>query len=247
MTGGEAASSRSDSISITVNPIPQTDEWLGTSGGTWTDLANAATNWSDGAVPRSADTVLIDKAGSGAYIVTIPNGASATVTALTLDSGNATLSDQGTLMLGGALTIDAGTFQIASNGTFGGESTITNAGTIEIASLETFGNAVTNTNGTIEVPAGGALSIGQGASITGGTLKVDAAPVSTTTISVPGTATGQFGTAADGPVDGDPMLVGFTNLGTGTVTISVAATGRYSTIRLEATLPVDFLSTSAPA
>ena len=84
---------------------------------------------------RPASTLCSDQPGSGLYTVTIPNGASATAASLTLDTSNATLSDQGTLTLNGALTIEAGTFQLSGSGTLGGETTITNASTFEIAGV----------------------------------------------------------------------------------------------------------------
>ena len=70
---------------------------------------------------------------------------SAGAASLTLDASNATLSDQGTLTLNGALTIDAGTFQLADGGTFGGVTLITNAGIVEFAEFFTLANSITNT------------------------------------------------------------------------------------------------------
>jgi probable HAF family extracellular repeat protein len=167
---------------------PQTDEWLNTAGGAWTDTANAGTNWSDGALPRSVDSVLLNQSGSGPYIVTIPNGASATAASLTLDSGNATLSDQGTLTLNSALTIDAGTFQLSGSGTLSGETSISNAGTFVIAGSDTLATSITNTNGTVQVDAGDTLTL-NGGSIAGGAIDLGPVPEafqSISEISVPG-------------------------------------------------------------
>ena len=173
---------------VAITTSAQTDEWLNTNGGTWTDTANAGTNWSDGAQPRSVDSALIDLSGSGAYIVTIPNGTSATAAALTLNSGNATLSDQGALTLNGELTIDAGTFQLSVSGTLIGETAITNAGTFEIAGADTLTTFITNTNGTVQVDAGDTLTLA-GGSISGGAINLAAATdavSSISEISVPG-------------------------------------------------------------
>ncbi len=163
-----------------------TDEWLNTNGGSWTDAANASTNWGNGALPRSIDEVLIDE--SGTYTVTIASGASAVASSLTLNSANATLSDQGSLTLNGALTIDAGTFQLADGGTFNGATAITNAGTFEIAEAFTLATPVTNTNGTVQVDAGDTLTLA-GGSISGGAIDLGQGSEqiqSVSEISVPG-------------------------------------------------------------
>ena len=156
-----------------VTAVAQADEWLNPSGGTWTDNTDAATNWSDGALPRSVDDVLIDLAGSGPYTVTIPNGATADAASLTLDSANATLLDQGTLVLNGPLTIDAGDFQLAGSSTVSGETSITNGGTFEIAGLDALATSITNTTGTVQVDAGSTLTL-SGASISGGAISIAA-------------------------------------------------------------------------
>ena len=100
-----------------------------------------------------------------------------------MNSTNATLSDQGTLTLNGALTIDAGTFQLADGGTFAGATSITNAGTIEFAESFTLANSITNT-GTLQVDAGETLTL-VGVTISGGTLST----ASTGAIDVTGTST----------------------------------------------------------
>ena len=159
---------------IDTDPGALTDEWLNTSdanGGIWTDTADASTNWSTGIQPRSVDNALIDLAGSGPYIVTIPNGASATAASLTLNASNATLLDQGSLTLNGALTIDAGTFELSGTGMLGGETAITNAGTFEIAASDGLATSITNTTGTVQVDVGDTLTL-SGASISGGTISI---------------------------------------------------------------------------
>ena len=209
-----------------VTAVAQGDEWLNTSGGTWTDSTDAATNWSDGALPRSIDNVLIDRSGSAAYTVTIPNGASAGAASLTLDASNATLSDQGTLTLNGALTIDAGTFQLADGGTFGGVTLITNAGIVEFAEFFTLANSITNT-GTLQVEAGETLTL-VGVTISGGTLST----ASTGAIDVTGTSTlsgmtVNGGAIADGGtlnIAGLVTLEGGANITGGAMSIGSGAT-----------------------
>ena len=193
-----------------------TDEWLNTAGGSWTDTVNAPTNWSDGALPRSIDTALIDQAGSGAYTVTIPSGASATAAALTLNSSNATLSDLGTLTLNGILTIDAGTFKVSGSGSLSGETSIGNAGTIEAVSgatlqidvgvsnsgaIEDFstlalsGETLTNTGaGAVTVETSGSILDLESATVSGGTI----ADTVDGTINVSGTSTLENGATLKG-------------------------------------------------
>ena len=172
----------------TVPVVALTDEWINTNGGTWTDMANAATNWSAGALPRSIDSALIDRSGAAPYVVTLPSGASVTVASLTLDNAHATLSDQGALTLGGPLTIDAGTFQLSGNGAFSGATSITNAGTIDFAESFTLTNSVANTGGIIQVDAGHTLTL-SGISISGGEIDLGQGSEqiqSVSEISVPG-------------------------------------------------------------
>ena len=170
-----------------VTALAQGDEWLNTSGGTWTDSTDAATNWSDGALPRSIDNVLIDLAGSGPYTVTIPNGATADAGSLTLNNANATLDVAGTLTIADALTIDAGRLVVEAGNDITVGTTVTNAGTLELATSAEL-PSITNTDGTIQVDAGDTLTL-QGGTITGGTIDLaagtEAAP-SVTEISVPG-------------------------------------------------------------
>ena len=173
-------SATTQTIGVTVT-AGQNDNWINASGGTWTDIAHAAANWSTGAVPLASQAVMIGETGT--YDVTIPSGQTAEVASLTLDSTNATLSDQGTLTLNGALTIDAGTFQLADGGTFAGATSITNAGTIEFAESFTLANSITNT-GTLQVDAGETLTL-VGVTISGGTLST----ASTGAIDVTGTST----------------------------------------------------------
>ena len=169
-----------------VTAVAQGDEWLNTSGGTWTDSTDAATNWSDGALPRAIDNVLIDLAGSGPYTVTIPNGATADADSLTLNNANATLDVAGTLTIADALTIDAGRLVVEAGNDITVGTTVTNAGTLELATSAEL-PSITNTGGTIEVDSGDTLTL-QGSTITGGAIDLGQAggAPSVTEISRPG-------------------------------------------------------------
>ena len=123
-------------IETSITPVTASKfEWINTNSGTWTDTANAGANWSAGSLPSSIDNVVIDLSSSGAYTVTIPNGASAAASSLTLSSGNATVLDEGTLTLAGTLNVDAGTFQLTGGGTLSDLSDLAMAGgSLELAS-----------------------------------------------------------------------------------------------------------------
>ena len=191
----EVVATASDSISLqsvtatsaATGPVAipltsQNDEWLNTAGGAWTDSANAATNWSTGTVPGSANPVLIDN--SGTYTVTIPTDATANAASLTLDAANATVLDQGTLVLnGGALTVDAGKIVFTNDQALTGGTSFTNQGTVEFATNGiSLIDPVTNTGGTLQVDVGNTLGLA-GATITGGTIN-NGTPVTGATVSV---------------------------------------------------------------
>ncbi len=132
--------------------LPSTVSWIGGSGD-W----NTAANWSGGAVPGSADDVVINNAGSSAISVTHSSGTH-TVNSLSLSSGSlvnftlsggtltvsTTVQDNGPFNLtGGTLagaTVAAGT-TVRGSGNFSG---VTLAGTLDEA---TAGGTVYVTNG----------------------------------------------------------------------------------------------------
>ena len=167
-----AAASVTEDTGVAIITSAQNDEWLNTSGGTWTDSTDAATNWSDGALPRAIDNVLIDLAGSGPYTVTIPNGATADADSLTLSNANATLDVAGTLTIADALTIDAGRLVVEAGNDITVGTTVTNAGTLELATSAEL-PSITNTGGTIQIDAGDTLTL-QGGTITGGAISITA-------------------------------------------------------------------------
>jgi len=123
-----------------------TISWTNTAGGNW----SAAANWSGGALPAAADTVLITAPGT--YAVT--QDVNVTVTSLTLGgaSGRQTLTNAGyTLTLNGASGV-------AANGVLGfGNGTLTGAGLLTLNGLCLWGAG--NWSGPVLVAAGGALDL----------------------------------------------------------------------------------------
>ncbi|HEX9727108.1 MAG TPA: Ig-like domain-containing protein, partial [Gemmatimonadales bacterium] len=98
--------------------------WIAAISGSWND----PTAWSTGAVPTSADTVLITV--PGAYVVTVGSGVSAAALALEVSS-TATLSiEGGTLTIDGAATIDVDATLAVSSGTLAGAGTVLIEGTL---------------------------------------------------------------------------------------------------------------------
>ena len=95
---------------------PEVDQWNDPSGGSWT----ASADWSTGSVPISTDDVLIGLVGSAPYTVTIASGTSVSAASVTVNSANATLLDQGTLTLTGALLVSSGIFDLVNGGTVSG-------------------------------------------------------------------------------------------------------------------------------
>ena len=120
------------------------------------------------------------------YTLIIPSGVTGDAASLTLDSTNATLSDQGSLALNGALTIDAGDFQLSGSGTLSGETAISNSGTFEVAENFTLTTPITNVDGTVQVDSGDTLTL-SGVTITGGNVN-DGTVTSGATISVSGSS-----------------------------------------------------------
>lgn len=94
--------------------------WKAGTSGAWTD----ASNWSPSVVPGTDDDALIG--ASGTYVVTIPG---VTANRITVADPAATLSSVDTLTINNALSIAAGTLDIAT-GTVNVLGPLTNAGTI---------------------------------------------------------------------------------------------------------------------
>jgi len=140
--------------------------WKGGSG----DWNNAA-NWSGGVVPGAADTVTI--AGAGAYTVTLYT--TEAVDNLTLNAPGALLYDAGALTLGGTLSLQGGTLDLAYGSLTGG--TLAMAGGILEASGGTLNGvavqgalAVSQTDATLFVQGG--LAMAGAGGVGAGTLAV---------------------------------------------------------------------------
>jgi probable HAF family extracellular repeat protein len=155
-----------ENTGVAINPAG-IEHWVGTSTADWSTAS--ASDWNFTSPPNSAIDTEID--ANGTYTVTITSADSAK--SLTVNDAGATVLDEngGSLTLGGALTIDAGTFELAGSGTLSGETAITNAGTFEVADGFTLATPVTNTNGTVEVDAGDTLTL-DGTTIIGGTISL---------------------------------------------------------------------------
>jgi RHS repeat-associated protein len=96
--------------------------WLFGVSGDWT---NNPADWSGGQAPTSSNDVTI--AAAGTYTVTIYTAASAN--SLLIDSPGATVIDDGTLTLASTLTLQAGTFELAPQGSVVGGTLSSSGGT----------------------------------------------------------------------------------------------------------------------
>jgi hypothetical protein len=103
--------------------------WLTGTSGDWSQ----GSDWAGGIAPGAGDDAVID--ASGTYTITISTAVSAK--SLTLDNSGATVAETatGSLALTGALTVEAGTFEV-------------NAGTTAAGSLTQSGGELTGT-GTV--------------------------------------------------------------------------------------------------
>jgi fibronectin-binding autotransporter adhesin len=86
--------------------------WKSGVGGDWATAAD----WSSGTVPGAGDDVTVG--ATGTYTVTINEAQAAK--SLTVKAAGATVTDNSTLTMGGALTLTAGTFQLNGGGVIGG-------------------------------------------------------------------------------------------------------------------------------
>ncbi|MBV8926270.1 MAG: hypothetical protein JOZ74_12965, partial [Bradyrhizobium sp.] len=161
------------------------DHWVGAGTADW----STAAEWSYGAAPGNNIDAVIDAAG--AYIVTISDSDSAVANSLTITSAGAgaDIQDAGSLVLGGALTIDAGSFSliggslsassidVESAGYFIAEGSVSvpladNGGVVQAYGNLSLLDAVTGA-GTFEVN-GHALAFGS--SVAGGTVDFGTVP-----------------------------------------------------------------------
>jgi hypothetical protein len=180
---------------ITSSPV----SWASTSGGDWNTLAS----WNS-AIPTAANDVTVASGASAPYTISVAQGEFAQAYNLTINDTHATIDDKGILMVGGGLTLEAGTFHldggalqsaqpisIGHGATFEGDGTVSSAAGIVMSgnaiafdaggpALD-FTSAVTG-SGNFQINAGATLefgsSVASGATVTfgGGTgeLKLDA-------------------------------------------------------------------------
>ena len=140
--------------------------WSGVSAD-WT----SATDWSSGNVPTASDSALINTAGPG-YTLTVGSSDNEGITAVTLDSGSATLAVDGTLTVSGTVTVDAGalllnggTVVITSGGGLVMGTSVGLAGTVAVdgaSSLLTVAAGITDgstASGLLQVTNGGTIEL----------------------------------------------------------------------------------------
>ncbi len=186
-----------DSVDHTTTITGPQTSWTNVHGGDWGATAGgASTSWSS-IIPTAADDATIAPAASTApYTVSITQGELAQAHNLTINDANATLDDQGILMLSAALSLNAGTFSldggnlqaalsvtIAGGATFEGDGTVSvlGSGGVSMSGMATasdtaaggpaldFASAVSG-NGSYQIDAGATLEFGSavasGATIT---------------------------------------------------------------------------------
>ncbi len=153
--------------------------WKSGISGTWT----AAADWSAGAVPSTSSDVTIavaPAAGSTAYTVTLASASR--VDSVTLDQAAATLDvDNGTLTVGKAFAVEAGTLALNGSGEISG-------GTIKES-----GGTLVSQGGTLAgVTYDGTLEVGNFDSlvVTGGITLEGAAGTGTGTMAITGAGSG---------------------------------------------------------
>ena len=85
-----------------------TIKWAGAVNGDW----SLGSDWVGGVAPSANDDVVIDFAGTYQTVISTP----AFAKSLTIADAGATVTDNSVLTLGGALTVNAGTFQLGATG-----------------------------------------------------------------------------------------------------------------------------------
>ncbi len=131
--------------------------WTNGAGGVW----GTGSNWVGSSVPSIGDSATIDLTGT--YAVALSGNQS--VQSLLLNDAGATLSDTGTLSLGGALTVAAGQFDLEAGGVVVGGTLSATGG-----SFGWHGGTLSGTTyqGTLDLTAAGAsLIIANGLTATG--------------------------------------------------------------------------------
>ena len=146
VTGYSAAFDAATGLEAITLTALTTFRWINTAGGDW----HTSGDWSSDIVPGAADDAFISMAGAAPYIVAVSDAESAHD--LTLNATNAELhvSTGGTLDIGGAFSIDAGTAGVSSVTVASGA--VLDAGSVSI------GNS-SGSNGMVTVNAGGRASV----------------------------------------------------------------------------------------
>ena len=121
------------------------------------------TNWNPATVPASGDAVTIAAASAVPYAVTISVAEAAST--LTLNQKNATVTDQATLTMGGALTLTAGAFDLQGSGTIKGGALVMNGGTL-LTNAGTLDGVKVQGILNLTQSFGGALTIRDGLTLT---------------------------------------------------------------------------------
>jgi hypothetical protein len=183
-SGGNGLSSNlSSNLSLAVNA----DSWKTGASGNFTSGAK----WSLGSAPTSSQEASIAVAGT--YTVSVTNGTSAMVAALSISDKTATLlvMSGGTFSAVSGTGVDAnlGTIAVNSGGTLDIGGAVNNSGTIEAlgnnASALLNSTTVDNaSNGVILASGAGAQVDLDNATISGGTLKTSASGAAIETVSV---------------------------------------------------------------
>ena len=166
-------SSAAVTSTLDITTASETEHWVGTSSANWATVS--ASDWSLVSPPSSENPAVID--ANGTYTITISSADVAK--SLTINDTGATLLDGsgGSLTLGGAVAIDAGTFEF-DGGTLAGVSTLTisaggalDAANPTAAVIIDTGNAIVS-EGTLEASSGGDLVIRDQLENEGGTISI---------------------------------------------------------------------------
>jgi hypothetical protein len=172
-----------DDVSVVqVSPVSTSIPWLNATSGFWLD--NAA-DWSGGAVPTGVDDVTVAASGGAPYIVTLNTGETAYADSLKVNDVEATVLDQGTLVLTGPLTIDAGAFNLAGGTLSASTIAVSDSGAFVGYGSVSSSVAIT---GTIEASGGtldfaGAVTGSSTFDVNGSTLEFDSTVAATATVS----------------------------------------------------------------
>jgi autotransporter passenger strand-loop-strand repeat protein len=215
-------------VAGTTAALTQLDHWTNTSGGSWA----AVKNWTTWNGVHQAPTVVIDAVidASGTYAVGI--GASATAYGLILNNAGATVNDKagGSLILegsggaipNGAMTINAGTFNLSGGALNSGDITIGAGGTLQFsAGYSAFSQAVAD-SGTLLIK--GPNSVNLTGDVSGsGAVDIQGKATATFSGAISGAETFTVANSATAVIDGTDTGTGsFVLAGGGDLTFSSA-------------------------